>query len=593
MQYRLPITLLILLTAVKFQFGQTEARISAHDLEIHIKYLASDELEGRKPGTRGDTLAMEYIRENFKRFGYTNPKQNSFIQVFPGIAEAKKGNANSITFGEYQAVAEEDFLPLAFSGNISHTAEYVFAGYGMNASNDSIKWSDYEDIDVSGKWVVVLRGNPFSPENIFARSETERSKVLLAKDKGAAGVLFAPTSIIDKEAELIPISQQKRHAIIDIPVFSISKAFADTLLAFSGKTLARIEAEMKRSNKSLSFASKEKISATANVDRIIFSTFNVYAVYEGKHPELSKEYIVIGAHYDHLGMGGSSTNSRMPDTLAIHNGADDNASGVACVLELAELFASGKLVSDRSIVFIAFGAEESGLIGSNYFVNNCIIDTSSIVAMLNMDMIGRLNPESKRLGIGGTGTAKETEDILSKLSVDRVFHAAFDKTGYGPSDHAPFYAAYKPVFFFTTGGHPEYHTPFDTAEKIDYEATKEICTFIAELTAELGNMPQKLSFQLSGPTQPKSQRAGLKVTLGIVPDHTQTNVKGLLVGGVREGGPAFGGGVQKGDIIIEMNNNPISDIYEYMYRLAQLKAGETLEIKVVRDNETMSLNIQL
>ena len=309
---------------------------------------------------------------------------------------------------------------------------------------------------------------------------------------------------------------------------------------------------------------------------------------------MKNEYIVIGGHYDHLGFGGPGSGSRMPDTVAIHNGADDNASGASMVMELAGKLNSVRSHLGRSIVFICFSAEEMGLIGSKYFVDHPLIDLKKVRTMFNFDMVGRFDKEKNSIEVGGTGTSAETDSILKIHEKDLPFKVVHSPDGYGPSDHASFYSSNIPVFFFFTGSHMDYHTPFDDADKLDYDTEKKIGDFAFNVIIDVDKMSHPLAFREAGKKESYG-RSGrrFKVTLGIMPDFAGTEKKGLRVDGVTKDGPAFKGGMQKGDIITDVNGMKVENIYDYMARLGKLKQGQIISVTVIRENKNVILIIPL
>jgi hypothetical protein len=292
-------------------------------------------------------------------------------------------------------------------------------------------------------------------------------------------------------------------------------------------------------------------------------------------------------------MGGPESGSRWPDTLAVHNGADDNASGVAGLLELAQRLARSGDPLKRSIVIIAFDGEEMGLLGSKYFINNPLIDPKKIIAMFNFDMIGRLVADSGALVISGTGTAIESEQILKDHSGGLGYELKFSPEGYGASDQSSFYAENIPVFFFTTGAHEDYHTPDDDADRINYIGSKEVLDFAYNVIIDVDNRGQAITFREAGPKERPDYGRGFKVTLGIMPDFASTENNGLRVDGVRKGGPAEKGGILKGDVIITLNGKQVTNIYDYMNRLKELDRGQVISVDVLRKGVTVVLIIQL
>jgi hypothetical protein len=328
-------------------------------------------------------------------------------------------------------------------------------------------------------------------------------------------------------------------------------------------------------------------------NRIAAGTRNVVMVLPGNDPVLKDEFLVIGAHYDHLGYGGEGSSSRMPDTIAVHYGADDNASGIAMMLELAEKFAYKSEGNARSIVFAAFSAEEIGLLGAKHFVDNMPVSHGSVNAMINLDMVGRLK-ESLVLQVGGAGTAKGIKELLAKSSDTTSLKMALSDEGYGPSDHSAFYVNDIPVIFVSTGPHLDYHTPFDTKDSINLDGMIVISEFIYTVAEELAGRTEKLAFTEAGPRQgPGHGTRSSGVTLGIMPDVSGTIKNGLRADFVIPERPAALGGMQKGDVIKSINGKPVNNIEDYMESLNQLKQGETITVEILRKDITELLIIQL
>jgi len=376
-----------------------------------------------------------------------------------------------------------------------------------------------------------------------------------------------------------------------LPVFSITRALADKLLASMNYTIASLEAEMKENDKPVSIYVEPLLTATADVVKTRVTAQNVVGFLEGTDPVLKKEYVIIGAHFDHLGTGGEGSGSRAPDAVAVHNGADDNASGTAGVIELAQKLSANRSKLKRSIVFVAFTGEEMGLLGSKEFVNKPPVDLKKVNAMINMDMIGRLNPESNTISVGGTGTSVEADSILKTLESGRPFKVTHSADGYGPSDHASFYSENIPVFYFSTGAHDEYHTPADDADMINYTGEVAVLDMVYDLSLIVASN-NRLSFRESGSKQPARYGRNMKVTLGIVPDMVSNDNNGLRVDGVRKGGPADRAGIVKGDRVISIEGQPVTNIYDYMARLGKLKPGQVASVEIIRNNVKQILIVQ-
>lgn len=590
------ITGTVLLFAILFSskaiFAQFSPEINTADIQKQIGFLASDTLKGRKPGTSEDAVTSAYIRDCFTKAGLKLMFDNGF-QKFEIVADVKAGTNNSISFDGVSAKQGVDFTPLSFSSSTTHTAPVVFAGYGFDLNLDSLKWNDYKSIDVKGKWAVILRGDPepAKANSAFLAYEQERGKVLTAKDKGAIGVLMVSPSDIEKTDVIMHMQYDKSPSDAGIPVFSITRALADKLLASMNYTIASLEAEMKENHKPVSIYLEPTVTATADVVKTRVTAQNVVGFLEGTDPVLKNEYVIIGAHFDHLGMGGEGSGSRAPDTFAVHNGADDNASGTAGVIELAQKLSANRSKLKRSFVFVAFTGEEMGLLGSKEFVNKPPVDLKKVNAMINMDMIGRLNPESNTISVGGTGTSIESDSILKILEVGRPFKISHSTDGYGPSDHASFYSENIPVFYFSTGAHDEYHTPADDVDKINYTGEVAVLDMVYDLAIKV-SAGNKLTFRESGSKQPARYGRNMKVTLGIVPDMVSNDNNGLRVDGVRKGGPADRAGIVKGDRVISIEGQPVTNIYDYMARLGKLKPGQVASVEIIRNEVKQILIVQ-
>ena len=591
--YILSLFILILCSTSIYAQNQRAPEITALELKDHVVYLASDDLQGRKAGTEFSQQAASYIRDQFENAGLELLGDQGF-QTYDLVIDVKTGKNNALSSGNRSFEFEKDFMPYPFSRNESVEAEVVFAGYGFNINQEDLEWNDYKDIDVKGKWVLILKGDPEADqdESRFINFSGIRNKVLTAKDQGAAGVLVVAGPAFDEEDKLINLYYDKTQGNAGLPVINIKREVANLLLSESGENIAILEKSINEDVKPHSLALNTAVHATTDLILNKVKDRNVVAMLPGSDPVLEKRYILIGAHYDHLGMGGQGSGSRMLDTIAIHNGADDNASGVSGIIEMAEKFAfAGNL--KRSLVVIAFGAEEMGLIGSKYFTAHPLIDLKKVDAMVNFDMIGRFDMDERSLSVSGTGTAKESEAMLDQLKEEFELSLSYSPEGYGPSDHAAFYAENIPVFFISTGAHEDYHTPRDDYELLNFPGQKVVSDFSYALIHHLLNMEKPLSFQEAGPKRKVGYRNKLKVTFGIMPDFTSDSNDGLGVGGVTKGKPADIAGMKKGDVIVAINGKSVGNIYDYMNRLKKLEAGQVVTVDVMRDGKKKVLILQL
>jgi hypothetical protein len=484
-------------------------------------------------------------------------------------------------------------MPASFSSSSGLISEVVFAGYGFNINLDSLKWNDYQGIDVKGKWVLVLRADPETDKQTspFIPFSSDRGKAITAQDMGAAGILLVSGPVFDDQDTFESLNSEDFS--LEIPALRIKRNVADMILAGSGKTISELEKKLNESRRPSSFLTGIRVSAKAEIIREMHNTRNVVMVLPGEDANLKNEYIIIGAHFDHLGMGGPGSSSMAGDTVGVHHGADDNASGVGMMLELAEKFALTKGSHGRSIICIAFTGEEKGLLGSRYFVENPGIDLTRVNAMINLDMVGRLQ-ESKTIQIGGVGTAEGLRDLVTSLTDTSLIKLTLSDEGYGPSDHSSFYGKNIPVLFYTTGAHIDYHTPSDTYDKINYRGMVMESSPIFNVARNLASSAEKLKFRESGPTagqgRPYRKRG---ITLGLTPDVAGTVKNGLMAIAVTAGRPAALGGMKKGDIITAINGKSVKNIQDYMFRLGELKHGQIISVEILRGNQKLVLLIQL
>jgi Peptidase family M28/PDZ domain/PA domain len=584
--YILGIILFVILASScqqKFNSQITEA-----DLKESLSFLASDSLKGRYPGTVEDSILQAYISDKFETYGL-QPYQGSYIQTFNFQTGIEPSSTNWVSFDNLKFEQGKDFVAMAFSGNDSIKAGFVFCGYGFELEEKDFTWNDYANIDVENKWAVILRGEP-SNNKAFISLSKDRDKANLAMDKGAIGVILISGEEFDKADELIQPSGKEGQ--LDIPVINASRKMMDAILNNSGLSIKGLDKKAGKSPFGQAINVSSDIEAKIELHRMYKTTANVIGVLEGSDPILKDEWLILGAHHDHLGSGGQGSSSRMPDTIAWHYGADDNASGVSSVLELAAYFSAAENKPRRSMMFITFGGEEMGLLGSHYFVGQLDGNVQNIEAMLNLDMVGRMRPDST-LQIGGIGTAKEFNSLVDSLNQDFGFNLKLSQAGYGPSDHASFYIKDVPVLFFTTGIHKDYHTPFDVVDSINFGGMKYTDEFVAAIAKALMGRDSSLTYTEAGPKTSTSRTYKNKITLGIMPDVTGSEEEGLEVLGVTPGKPAQLGGMQKGDIIVAIERKKIKDIYDYMYRLNSFKQGETIVVTVKRNNQTSDLLIQL
>ena len=581
---------LLLVTASCNLSAQVSESIEADELRTHVEYLASDALKGRMPGTPGGDSAAAYIRDRFREAGLELLGDNGY-QSFDIVQGVEAGDGCTLTAAGEAAELGSSFMPLSFSGEGALTAGVVCPGFGFDFESDTGAWHDYAGLDVKGKWVLILRGSPDDESGDYDPFMSLRKKAMVARDHGAAGVLFTAGPTFDKDDALVELDYQRQESSMDIPVLSITRGIANRLLQQT--TVAELEARLIEAKQPLPAACIGAVEAEVQLVRRSITAHNVIGMIRGSDPALADEYIVLGAHYDHLGMGGPGSGSRRPDTTAVHNGADDNASGVAAVIEIAERLAANSAGLTRSLIAVAFSAEEMGLLGSKYFVDHPPVDIENMTLMGNLDMVGRMEVGKKSLSIGGTGTATDLDTLVKEAAAKQGFAVKLSPEGYGPSDHAAFYSRNIPVLFFFTGVHQDYHTPADDADLLNYEGSKHIGDLITDILLDVAGRNEALAFEEAGPKSRPSTSKRFKVTLGIMPDVSSSETKGLRADAVIKGRPADRAGMQKGDIIVAMEGKPVGGIYEYMNRLSDFKPGQRISVEVLRGEERVVLIVEL
>lgn len=567
--------------------------ITAEEIQQHINYLASDDLKGRDSGTDEIFEAANYISEEFNNYGLKPLFNGTYLQEFPFIKSIELTENNSLDFKvnseNINTVLSEDFTTVPFSGNGNVDCNLVFAGFGISAPN--LEYDDYEGIDVDGRIVIVMRNTPEPdvPHSEFDAYSPLRKKASVARNKGAIGIIFVnPYDEHKVEDDLIEFGYDRGGAITEFPVVNVKRSFIENLFTAEGFNFKDQYNKIIETKKPSSFEFKNSsVSIKTEIKEVESISWNVGGYIEGNDPELKNEYIIIGAHFDHLGMGGDGSLYR-GDEPQIHNGADDNASGTTGVLELAEKFSHKKNNLKRSVVFLTVSGEELGLLGSNYFVNNMPFPAEDAISMINMDMIGRLKDSS--LIIYGTGTSSNWKDILNKHN-NYGFNLTFNDEGYGPSDHSSFYGKKIPVLFFFTGTHEDYHKPSDDWEKINSGGEEAILNYIFNVAMDIDQNPERPDYLLVEKKE-SGKMFVRKVYVGTIPDFAG-NVDGYKISGVSEGSPAQIAGLQGGDIIIEFGGRKISNIYDFTYALSDFVPGDIVDVVVKRGEEKITFTVEL
>jgi Zn-dependent M28 family amino/carboxypeptidase len=583
----------------------TGTQVSAERVTRHINFLASDRLRGRRAGTPEADAAAAYIEKEFRVYGLKPGLDAGFLQSFTFVSAVKLGPHNNfqakLKDGTHRFKVGEEFMPLAFSPSQPVAGEVVSVGYGISAPE--LQFDSYAGVDPNGKIVMILRGSPDgdNPHGRFADYTQPglelQNKALKAREKGASAVIFVSAEKNFHEDRLSRLRHDLNFLDSGIPTVVISRDAASSILASSHVSLANAEARAKEP--SSAFAIKDvAVEFKTDVVKINGTSANVVGMLPGSDPQLASEYIIIGAHYDHLGLGGPESLAANPEGQ-IHYGADDNASGTSGLLELARVLASERDKIKRSIVFVAFSGEELGLLGSGAYTKNPIVPLGSTVAMLNMDMIGRLRNRS--LFIGGVGTSPAWKPLLDKLNGNEKpvgslgtgsggrFQLSYGEDGFGPSDHQSFYVRDIPVLFFFTGSHDDYHKPTDTADKINGEGLRQVAEFVREIAVAVANDPQRIAFtKVKVDSRPTGR--GFRVYLGTVPNYSDQS-DGMKLDGVRPGSPVERAGLRAGDIVVKIGKTPVKNVYDYTYALGEMRPGEEVEAVIRRDGKELTVKI--
>ena len=599
----LPLVLFLILTLAAFAQQSKTIVPDTELLKKHVTYLASDELEGRRPGTSGADKAADYLAEQFDRHKlgcaesdfkcrHDGKRRSGYLKEFPFIADVELAKNNAMSFtkdGKNNAVAlRDEWAPIGFSANTQVAqAGVVFAGHGVTAAE--LKHDDYANIDAKGKVAIVFAGSPDgdNPHGQFGRHADTRLKAIAAKDHGAAALVVIAGDEKFGAEQLAKLSYDQTAGEAAIPVAVISRQTAAKIFGLADTAqFSALEKAKEKWPEAAQRLPNVTFNLSVDITRRAVPAHNVVGVIEGNDPKLKSEYIVIGAHYDHLGRGGSS--SLAPNSSDVHHGADDNASGTAGLLELARIFSAQRKELRRSVVFVAFSAEESGLIGSKAYVNNPPAPLNQCVAMLNMDMIGRM--KENRLMVGGVGTSPEFRKLVESLNLNSGgFTLQLNEDGFGPSDHSSFYAKQIPVLFFFSGTHEDYHKPSDTADKINYEGQAKIVGFVSEIARAIDHGDARPAYALAR-SQPSGRSTTFRVTLGTVPSYAESN-DGMLLDAVRDDSPASKSGLKAGDKIVKLAGREIKNVYDYTYALGEMKPDQEYEVEVTRGGERLKFKL--
>lgn len=575
-----------------------------------IEYFASDELEGRGVETKGIELAAKHIIAEYEKFGLKpGMPDGTFRQSFDvtlgevAIAESTKAELTGPDGSTVALKLKDQFQPIRRGANGEASGSLVFIGYGISSAEDN--YDDYAGIDVAGKVIVLIRREPqnreggaFNGQETSSHSYIDR-KLALIRESKAAAVLFvnnhlsAPTDEQDElsdpssfgnEGETVPFVHVKQSVIDSILKTTPLKVDGDKTLSTLAEVSEYIETNLTPLSQEIPGWSA---SIATRFESNSISTDNIIGVVEGEGP-LAHETIVIGGHYDHLGFGGygSRTQNR---TGEVHNGADDNASGTAAVVELARRIASGPKPK-RRMVFICFSGEERGLIGSNYYVNNPVFPIEETVAMLNFDMIGNL--KDNRVEVNGVGTAAEFEAIVKKADELVPVDISIVPGAFAGSDHLPFYTRGIPVMFCFTGMTDIYHTPDDDFKTLNIEGAVTVIDYSEQLLRGMDALEKRPTFA-EGQRAARRNPVAKTPFLGIQPNIAASGANGIVLRGVRPESPAAAAGLQTGDVITSVGDTTVAGYQTMIEQLSKMKPGDKLKITFKRGEEVRDVEVEL
>ncbi|MEP9410202.1 MAG: M28 family peptidase [Candidatus Brocadia sp.] len=585
--------------------------ITANDLRAQVQYLASDELEGRLTGTKGAQLAANYIADYFKGIGLKSVDDNrGYFQEFPFIAGTKiipgKNHFQITERGTEKETIQfevgKDFVPLAFTVNGEVEGEVVFAGYGLSVpGNEGNRYDSYEKLDVKDKIVLVLH---HVPEKVDMKRHLEltryaglRYKAMLARERGAKAFLVVIGPKIPDGGELLPLSGDKESAGSGIIAVSVSGKIAEALFSGSGRNLETIKAglDVEDSMTESGFdLPNVKIRISTAVEQVKEKDRNVLGVLPPYNDREDAEYIIIGAHYDHIGYGGADSLAHKGEEGQIHNGADDNASGVSVVLELAAALAADRGTNPRlfkrGVIFSLWSGEELGCLGSSYFVEHPTIALKNVIAYVNFDMVGRLSENN--LIVEGTGSSGTWARLIEKYSVTAGFNLKLHSDPYLPTDATAFYQKEIPIIHFFTGVHEDYNRPTDDPETLNYEGMVRIADFARSIVLDVIRGTERPGYvKVAQSGESGREKVSRRTYWGTVPDFGYENTDGVKIKLVKPDSPAEKCGMKDGDIITEIAGRKVMNIYDYNYMMDSVGVGKQIEVVVSRNGKREILNI--
>jgi len=609
-QFRFRAQFLLLILSLCFceiLTAQTAPQIAPADPQRYladVKALTTPEMEGRGDGTKGLTRAEKLIVERYKKLGLEPAGTKGYLQPFSVAIGKRLSSGNSLTEPSASGPPRKwklngDYVPLGISASGKVHGSVLFVGYGITAPE--LGYDDYQGLNAKGKIVLALRREPEFISEKAAHGGMSRhadlvTKAINAKNHGAIAMIAINGNFTKGDDPLLPFGDVEGPEDVGIPCIQVKNDVVGVWFSVEGDLPRMAQDAIDRSGKPIA-ANFEKpmiafeaegLSLDVRVETIRVTVNNVMAYLPGK----TDEYVIVGAHYDHLGRGG--VHSLAPSqTGTIHPGADDNASGTAGVLELARIFASHKGELKRGILFMNFAGEELGLLGSAAWVNTPTKPLDKAVAMVNMDMIGRIKDE--KVFVGGVGTGSSLKAMLDEAKSGTRFEIDPSESGYSSSDHTSFVAKKIPVLFFFSGLHSDYHKPSDTWEKINADSAAQLLDLVGRVDVELANATERPTFVAVAENPHAggvSSGGGYGPYFGSVPDFGE-NKDGVKFSDVRPGSPAAKAGLKAGDILTRFGDKAILNLYDFTDALRRSKAGDIVEVTVLRDGKPMKVSVTL
>lgn len=584
------------------------SRFSQDNLKKWVTYLASEELLGRKTGSDQETEYSAKIAEYFAQLTLIPTLKTGFKQPFEYISQVSLGEKNGLRVTGKNAIpvlvtpskellVEKDFIPLSFSAQGVFTeGELVFAGYGIKAPslNDQAEYDSYKGLDIKDKWVLVFRDIPENIPNtrrihlnMYSRTQ---HKAMAAKNLGAKGLLIVSGPNSQLQKKLPPLKFDGGIAEGSLPVLYITDELGEKLLASTGRNLKKWQDSLDLGGVQNTPVVNIKISAEITLKNVKSTGHNVLATLRKSLANPKTPTIIIGAHGDHLGLGDGTLLAKPNEKSKIHYGADDNASGVAALMELARYYSEIKAKNPGSIknnlVFAVWSGEEMGLLGSSHFVKSDQAKKMNIKAYLNMDMIGRYRDH---LLVQAVGSASQWKSIVEKLATQTDLALATQEDPYLPTDSMAFYTAGIPTISFFTGAHSEYHSPRDVVSLINFDGLAKATSVMSNAIQETQN--RNLTYIKVESSKAQLEGRSFRLYLGTIPDYSQESIKGVKITGTSKESPAEKAGLKADDIIIELAGQKVENIYDYVYCLQTIQAGKPAAMKVMRQSKVVELSI--